>query len=126
MANPQHVSKLAEGVEAWNSWMDVNNKKTKRERPDLSGASIFGAHFEKLRQYSYSNPVFYGAKAYKRRIGMPDLFQVDLSGINLEGVDLQETEFYEPNLTGANLKGASLDGAILCGAKLIGADLTNV
>ncbi len=125
MANPLHLAKLAQGVEAWNTWMKSNNEKKSRVQPDLNGACIYGAIFSELRQNSLSNPLFYSSRARWRRMNMPDLFQVDLSGINFQGVSLQETEFYEPNFTGTNFKGAFLDGANLYGARLAGADLTN-
>jgi hypothetical protein len=39
MANPEHLAKLKEGIEAWNKWRK-DNPKIKR---DLTEANLFGA-----------------------------------------------------------------------------------
>ena len=36
MANPEHLVKIKEGVQAWNTW----RKENPFERPDLSGADL--------------------------------------------------------------------------------------
>lgn len=125
MANSQHVSKLAEGVQAWNNWMETNIKNKKREKPDLSGLTIYGSLFGELRQNTLANPQFYNKKTRNKRMNMPDLFQVDLVGINFEAVNLHSAQFHEPNFTGANFTGAVLDRATLYGARLMGSNFTN-
>ena len=42
MANPEHLAKLQEGVEAWNQWRD----KYFVIRPDLQGANLQGANLQ--------------------------------------------------------------------------------
>ncbi|MEA2413721.1 MAG: hypothetical protein QOI58_378 [Thermoanaerobaculia bacterium] len=41
MANPKHVAKLMEGVEAWNAWRNSSN-----EKPDFSGVVLVGDSFD--------------------------------------------------------------------------------
>ena len=41
MANPEHLVKLKEGVEAWNKWRK-DNPKIKR---DLAEANLWGSQF---------------------------------------------------------------------------------
>jgi uncharacterized protein YjbI with pentapeptide repeats len=45
MANPKHLTKLKEGVEAWNKWRK-NNPKIKR---DLTEANLEAANFTGAR-----------------------------------------------------------------------------
>ena len=102
MANPEHLAKLKEGIEAWTQW-----RKGPREVRvvDLREANLKGANLHKA-----------------------DLSEVNLSGANLRGVDprgatLREANLREANLRGTDLRGADLRGADLRAANLRGADL---
>jgi uncharacterized protein YjbI with pentapeptide repeats len=46
MANPEHLAKLKEGVEAWNKWRK-DNPEIKRDltEADLAEANLEGANF---------------------------------------------------------------------------------
>jgi hypothetical protein len=111
MANGVHLSKLKEGVGAWNTWR-LGNPYT---MPDLRGATLTGADLS-------------GAN-----LRWTDLRQADLRGAflrkaNLIGADLrrallERSNLIEANLIGANLRGAFLEGANLIGANLSGANL---
>jgi uncharacterized protein YjbI with pentapeptide repeats len=91
MANPEHVSIILKGVEAWNAWRAAFRKV----RPDLSGADL-------------SNRFLASAR----------LVNADLEGANLERADLTEARLMSANLKRAVLTGASLAGANLCLADL--------
>ncbi len=116
MANPEHLAKLEEGVEAWNKWREENPDET----PDLSKAY--------LRQVNLVDANLSGA--YLRQA---DLRGTDLKGVNLRGAymlkgdlakaNLVEVDLTEANLIGANLGGANLHAASLNYAKLYGANL---
>jgi uncharacterized protein YjbI with pentapeptide repeats len=48
MANPEHLAKLKEGVEAWNQWRVENpNVQPDLIEADLRGANLTGADFNK-------------------------------------------------------------------------------
>jgi len=103
MANPEHLAKLKEGVEAWNQW----RKENPNAEPDLSEANLFEADLT-------------GA----------NLFLADLSGVDLRGAHLDGADLRGAHLNGADLRGADLNNAllvaILLGANFSGANLTKV
>ena len=99
MANPKHVAKLQEGVEAWNTWWGENWTI----QPDLSEANLYGANLK-------------GA----------NLPEAELGGANLKGANLKGANLSRANLRGADLRGADLRGADLSEAGLWGANLSGV
>ncbi len=107
MANRVHLSKLKEGVEAWNNWR-LGNPYT---MPDLSGANLTGANLS-------------GANLRWADLRQADLRSAFLRKANLIGADLRRALLERSNLIAANLIGANLRGAFLEGANLIGADLS--
>jgi hypothetical protein len=86
MANPEHVAKLKEGVEAWNQW--------RREAPDI---------IPNLNEADFSGANLAGA----------NLGGVNLFGANLVGAELIQALLYQANLSRANLGGADLTDALL-------------
>lgn len=99
MANKEHLALIKQGVETWNRWRRDNPDI----RPDLSQASLVGAHL------------------YEADLSHANLFWADLTGANLYKAD-----FSRANLFGANLSGANLHQANLREADLVdtGVDLT--
>jgi uncharacterized protein YjbI with pentapeptide repeats len=98
MANPEHLAKLKEGVEAWNKWRK-ENPKMKR---DLTEANLFGVNLRKANLFGVN-------------LRKANLFGADLRGTNLRRADLTET-----NLEAANFMGAeNLEVEQLCEAKTI-------
>ncbi len=96
MAKPEHLDKLKEGVEVWNTW--------RYENPEIVPA-LWGADLEEtdLR----------GAK----------LRDADLEEADLSDADLREADLNGAKLRGANLQGANLEQAYLMGADLKSTDL---
>ena len=123
MANPEHLARLKEGVEAWNTWRDKNLLTF----PDLSGAHLVGAN---LRGADLGNVDFRSAE-----MSRADFVNANLSGANFEGAILTSSLFGNSNLTKANLREAfieksnfnqaNLTGADLSGCRLIGSDFGN-
>ena len=107
MANPEHLKKLKEGVEAWNRWREENSDVF----PDLAKASLKGENF------SRSNLI--GADLSKAELSDVNLRMTDLIGADLSAADLVGADLGEANLNGANLYHADLFGTNLSGAKLI-------
>jgi uncharacterized protein YjbI with pentapeptide repeats len=123
MSNPEHHTKLNEGVEAWNSWKQMNAAV----RPDLSNANLYGAI---LSEAYLTNANLHGADLREADLSgaylsAADLREADLSGADLSGADLSGAYLREADLREADLSGADLSGASLNGANLREADLSN-
>jgi hypothetical protein len=101
MANPEHLAKLKEGVEAWNEWRQENLGAV----PNLRGALLVSVRLD-------------GAD-----LAGADLYRATLSGAHLEGTLLANADLVDADLMGAYLLKADLSGANLKGAKLGVADL---
>jgi uncharacterized protein YjbI with pentapeptide repeats len=131
MANPEHLAKLKEGVEAWNQW----RREHPRVRPDLSGVdlrrrvlraanlsraelsnadlgrtNLNGAH---LVEASFSDASFFmtelrGADLRLANFIRSNLRFVDLTDANLGGADLFQANISSSNLTGTDFSGAKL------------------
>jgi hypothetical protein len=108
MANPEHVAKLKEGVEAWNKWRAREPQVT----PDLTLASLPGT-------------ILHGASLVGVNLARSNLFDANLASANLSGANLDGANLAEAILFRANLENAILDEANLSGAHLAGANLTN-
>jgi len=111
MANPEHLAKLKEGVEAWNAWRRTENCPL----PDLiqaklSGASLAGAN---LRQASLNDADLSGAD-----LRWVDFFQADLNNADLRDAELHRAMLGQADLRGANLGGAELSSTNLEMARL--------
>jgi uncharacterized protein YjbI with pentapeptide repeats len=96
MADPEHLAKLKEGVEAWNKW----RKDNPEIKPDLTEVDLAEANLRKA-----------------------NLRRADLGYASLTGAVLERADLTEANLFGANLRKANLFGANLRGANLRRADL---
>ena len=111
MADSEHVSKVKEGMVAWNRWRE--------EEPDvipdlgwanLNGINLDGAVFTKSTL----------KLAFCRGCSMvgADFSEANMRGVNLEGCDLRGAVFRGANLEGAHMLGADLTGADFAGANL--------
>ena len=123
MANPEHLAKLKEGVEAWNKWREKNPKIN----PDLEHAHLFQAHLEHAHLYDahLEHAVLIGAHlehAFLRGVHLEHAF---LRGANLERAYLFDAHLEHADLKGANFEHASLSSARLEGTNLSGTNLTS-
>jgi Pentapeptide repeats (8 copies) len=117
MANDEHVAKLKEGVEAWNTWRNGNpDIDTDLSRADLSRADLSGAHL--------SGADLSGADLFGANLSGANLFGANLSGANLSGAHLNGAHLMAAYLRGADLSGADLRGANLYTANLAQANLS--
>jgi hypothetical protein len=121
MANPEHITKLKEGVEAWNHW-----RSSQKTKPDLSGLDFSGNVDTDLRGIDLS-----GINFIDSNLSKAIFLGKDLSRANLRGADLCDINFERANLSGTSLREANLQGVDLSGVKrglqteqLAGADLT--
>lgn len=125
MADPDHLKKLREGVDAWNAWREGNPTI----KPDLSGPNLT----TRMISEDFFGVNLSGANLVGAVLTGALLIKADLSGANLSGAYLsaailgssghRRTDLSDANLSGANLNGAILVWAILVGADLSGADL---
>jgi hypothetical protein len=109
MANPEHLAKLKEGVEAWNQW----RKENRGINVDLSHAKLRGAD---LRRANLTAADLSGAF-----LGGADLLAANLTAADLSGAFLGWA-----NLTVATLSGADLEAATLIATIFVDTNLTNV
>jgi hypothetical protein len=135
MANPEHVAKLKEGVDAWNRWREENPAG----KPDFSGADITLADLDgvnlteavlwdtkfpdTLRAAKLMKADFRGSRLINKDLGLADLSGACLTGVDLIGADLTKAVLVGASLNMANLFSANLRGADLRGANLQQANL---
>ena len=138
MPNTEHLTRLKQGVEAWNQWREenpdiqpdlrradlrhVHNLSLRNlSRVDLTGAYL--SHVE-LIQVNLAGASLSGADLIMANLIGADLTEADLSAANLWGAGLEEAKLIGAVLIGANLSMANLSRAVFIGANLSGADLT--
>ena len=101
MAKPEHLARIEESVEIWNTWMNDN--------PEIVPA-FWGADLEETDLRG----------AYLNRA---DLEEADLSGADLREADLRGAQLRDADLRGANLERANLMEANFKRTNLEGTDL---
>jgi uncharacterized protein YjbI with pentapeptide repeats len=146
MANPEHLAKLKEGVEAWNQWRGENYAKPDLSEADLSGADLPAANLReadlrkanlseaRLRTADLREANLYAANLRKAYLWAANLWAANLWAANLwkanlgeamlRIANLREVDLHEANLYGANLNKADLSGADLREANFSRADLS--
>jgi uncharacterized protein YjbI with pentapeptide repeats len=121
VANPEHLSKVKEGVEVFNQWR-TNNPETKLDlsRANLVRANLIEANLDKanLNKADLSEANLRGAN-----LRAANLIEANLLTANLRGADLSWANLSWAHLGGANLREANLSGAKLGGANLTATDL---
>lgn len=122
MANPEHATKLKEGVDSWNIWR-LENPDTD---PDLSELDLFKAS---LSRANLSKVDLNKADLREANIADANLSHSILCSANLNWANLSQADFLGANLTnatlfGSNLRGAKLVSATLEDAYLVGANLS--
>jgi uncharacterized protein YjbI with pentapeptide repeats len=124
MADPEHLAKIMEGVEAWNQWRKDNPEiiadlegapfwQTKHEGVDLRGAHLGDANLK-------------GADLERAKLSGADLRGAKLERANLRDADIRETDLRGADFRGADLRGAKLRGADLREAKILVQQLSKV
>ncbi len=104
MANPEHLAKLMEGVEAWNNW----RKGKEMASVDLSQLNLSGADFSGAN-FTMAN--FYGSILINTNLQGADFHHADLSltifaGANLVGADFFGAKFHCSDIRDANFANA--------------------
>ncbi len=133
MANPEHLEKLNQGVEAWNQFRGSQESFGDLSEADLAERDVSGID---LRGTNLQRAKLRGAKLggasrlcdadlRDADLCQADLIGADLTDIHCTGADLRRTNLREANLQGADLSGAlgALRTEQLAGANLTGATL---
>jgi uncharacterized protein YjbI with pentapeptide repeats len=122
MANPEHLAKLKEGVEAWNRWREDNSALP----PDLSETKLSGTNLSKanLRDANLSRANLAEANLRRADLSWANLVEANLPRSDLSWADLSGTKLYRANLREAILFRAGLDRANLKEAKLYHANVS--
>jgi uncharacterized protein YjbI with pentapeptide repeats len=133
VADEEHMARLSQGVDAWNTWRLAKSAP----RPDLSGAKLVradlrGANLVRadLIEAILNCAMLSGADLRGANLFRAKLIGADLTNSNMRGADLRDANLFRAELSGANLSDAKLSDATLNGANLIcanlsGADLRN-
>ncbi|MAG37486.1 MAG: hypothetical protein CL878_14720 [Dehalococcoidia bacterium] len=116
MANPGHLARLQEGVEAWNKWRAADRNII----PNLYGVSLVAAD---LRGANLTEASLGTARLSRANLSTAELILANLIDADLAYTNLNEANLAGANLAGVNLRGADLSGADLGGAMLAGTDL---
>jgi hypothetical protein len=116
MANPEHLAKLREGVEAWNAWRKLNPSVT----PDLVETNLSGCNLERID--------FSGALLDSANLGKAKLVSAYFDHSRLRSADLSDalcggSLFLFADMPQVSLRDARLSLCHFGGANLLGADL---
>jgi uncharacterized protein YjbI with pentapeptide repeats len=141
MPNPDHLSILDQGVEAWNAW----RKENPSVKPDLSRASFYqkrldGADFREANLTEASldylddadlsgadlrRANLIGARLRRAKLIQASLFETSLIAADCAFADFSEADLSLAVLGRAKLEGARFRGACLELTNLVEADLTD-
>ena len=115
VADEEHIRRLQQGAEAWNTW-----RRDILRRGDLSHADLRGAN---LNEADLHEAYLRGADLGDAYLGGANLRGANLREANLSGAFLSRANLGDANLSGANLSGTNLTGTNLSEANLSGASL---
>jgi uncharacterized protein YjbI with pentapeptide repeats len=121
LANPEHLAKLKEGVEAWNQWRD-----NLEAEPDLSGADLTGLDLRDYRLYhvNLSRAVLEGVTFGRANLSRTNFHRAIFShpaplwSSVLREVNLSEVDLTRASLEGVDLTAGNLSGSCLCRSDL--------
>jgi len=126
MANEEHLTRLLQGVAAWNQWRGANRDI----KPALTGANLRKVNLRKadlrtadLRTADLHTANLNRANLDRANLGGALLIRANLAGASLAGAHLHGVRLDGANLAGTCLAEANLNAAVLTRAHLRGADL---
>jgi uncharacterized protein YjbI with pentapeptide repeats len=122
MANADHLRRLREGWEAWNTWRSQSESTAPLDVPDLSGADLSGLN---LDIYWLQSANLRGARLKGTRLCVAEIVHADLSDADLSGAVLKGADLMGANLTNGRLVDADFRGGSLSHANLSSADLSH-
>ncbi|MGH8502551.1 MAG: toll/interleukin-1 receptor domain-containing protein [Gammaproteobacteria bacterium] len=137
MANPEHLSQLEKGVNAWNEWVRIqriqgapstrhvgSRVETGSFWADLAGADLRAWDLYQGKQGGGSEGIdLVGADLRNAKLFRTNLAWANLTGASFADADLEHAALSNSRLHGANMSGARLTDANLAGANLLMANL---
>jgi hypothetical protein len=117
--NQEHVLKLGQGVEIWNSWRALHPDVT----PRLRGVN---QRHRVLAQVNLRGADLYTANLWKANLDNADLREADLSSATLNGVSLRNADLRGANLRFARMVGVDVSGAKFTGCHVYGCSIWNL
>jgi len=127
MANPEHVAKLKEGVEAWNAW-----RRTTSDKPDLSrivltntefaGCDLTGSDFSDaiLEQVTFIGCKCNTCSFERANLVAVILFATQMHSCNFKDARIGFSEFHGTSLRQSEFAGAAVQGTAFAGVDLRG------
>lgn len=120
MANPEHLAKLKQGVDAWNRW----RKQNPHVHPWLANADLSGF---RLSQVNLSLAGLRGAKLREAILDRGDFRKADFEGVDASECSAVRADFSEANLRQVRFEKANLGLAVFTSAqfrkaRLVGAN----
>ena len=107
MANQEHLSKIREGVQAWNYWRSTSETSIPSSLSDADLSSADLSHTDlSSADLSYAN------------LSGADLSSANLSGVDLSHTDLSSAKTIKTHFEDADLRGSNLSNIDLWGAEL--------
>jgi hypothetical protein len=103
VADEEHIRRLQQGAEAWNTW-----RRDILRRGDVSHADLRGAN---LNEADLHEAYLRGADLGDAYLRGANLRGANLRGANLNGAFLSRANLGDVNLSGANLSETNLAGA---------------
>ena len=130
MADPNHLSKLLEGVDAWNNWRIDNNIPVDLSWSDLAGQDLTGAD---LRFVNFEHANLRGTilgpqtLAWSANFNGSDMYKANLRGAELLNANFTDADLCEADLSDSILRCANLSDVrgALRQEQLSGADITD-
>jgi uncharacterized protein YjbI with pentapeptide repeats len=137
MANPEHLAKLREGIEAWEKWKKGNDLSQdaklslslqasfERMNPDLSGANLdwINAAAADLSHARLGGASLNHAVLQRANLLDADLTEAHANNADFLEADLRNARFARGQLTKAMLRNSRLENADFTSADLSRADL---
>jgi hypothetical protein len=116
MANPRHLAKLLQGVDAWNKW----RKGKEMEAVDLSQLNLSKRDFSGAN-FNFAN--LFGSICIQTNFRGADFHNANLQLMMAAGADFSRAELFGANLSYIGLNGANFSGACFGGSTIVGVNL---
>jgi uncharacterized protein YjbI with pentapeptide repeats len=131
VANPEHLAKLSEGVEAWNDWTRQNRllkpelRGARLQGANLAGAHLWGADLQgaQLQGANLSGAGLHNAFLTQANLSDADLSEADMLSAYVRGAHLCRANLHRASLLYADLQMADFSGADLSNSSMANADL---
>jgi hypothetical protein len=109
MANPEHLEKLKEGVEAWNRWREDRSVVPDLKQAQLNGLDLSGVNLSRAR---LNGTNLRGTNLSRARLHKAELVRTFLRGANLQYARLFQTRFSNAELDDSDMTGAAVGGTV--------------